>query len=531
MKLTTNQEIILKGTNTICDAVKATLGTKGRTVLFNTFMSEENKPSVTKDGATVAKNIRSADDYENLVISVVREASLKTMLSAGDGTTTTCVIAQYIVNKGVDLLNLGISYYELSKGIDLAVKNVVDYLKLHSTPVDNDAALLKEIASISANDETVGELIYDVINDIGVYGNIEVKRSQLYSTRVEKTKGIKTGKGWYNAFMVNNLKKESFEVKDCAVLIVTDEIRDFKVLEDYLKFLDGMPLLIFCESISEQLLIRLKSYIEGIKYPLCFVENDEYRDRKMMLCRDIGIITGARVITSHDRFDRDNLGFADEIRVTEHNTAIIGGDINQEAADIEIARIMELLESDRLNANTEMSNMEKRFYQKRLANYTGGMALIQVGGRTQIEMNELKDRIDDAVLAVESAVREGVSVGGGFTFVNCKNALEAKLNDISVNRQGYQLVLDAIVEPFKQLLVNSEKMGEFSIIREQLLNQQGYDLRNNQFLPLKTETTSVKTYSVFDATAVLIDALTNGVSVGKSLLSVKELIYDGIRKI
>ena len=523
MKLTINQEIILKGTNTICDAVKTTLGTKGRTVLFNTFLADENKPSVTKDGATVARNIRSMDDYENLVISVVREASLKTMLSAGDGTTTTCVIAQHVINNGMNLLNSGISYYELSKGIDEAVKNITEYLKANSTSIDDNISVLREIASTSANDESVGELIYDVVKDIGIFGNIEVKRSQLYNTRIDKIKGIKTSKGWYNAFMVNNLKKESFEAKECAILILTDDLRDFKVLEQYIKALDGMPLLVFCESISEQLLIRLQSYIEGVRYPICFVENDEYRDRKMMLCRDIGIITGARVITSHDRFDIENLGFADEVRVTEHNTAIIGGDIKQELADIEVTRIKELLESDRLNANTDMSNMEKRFYQKRLANYTGGMALIQVGGRTQIEMNELKDRMDDAVLAVESAIREGVSVGGGFTFVNCKKALQDNIKSISTNKHGYQLVLNAIEEPFHQLLINSEKYVEFSVIQEKLLSGLGYDLRNNTFLPLKN-------YTVYDATAVLLDALVNAISVSKSLLSVKELIYDGIRK-
>jgi len=524
MKLTNNQEIILKATNTICDAVKTTLGTKGRTVLFNTYIADENKPGVTKDGATVARNIRSADDYENLVISVVREASLKTMLSAGDGTTTTCIIAQHIINKGMELLNSGISYYELAKGIDCAVNNVLSSLKDRSISIENDLSILQEIATISANDEKVGELIYDIVNDIGIYGNIEVKRSQLFNTRVDKTKGIKTNKGWYNAFMVNNVKKESFEVKGCAILILTDDLRDFKVIEQYIAALEGMPLLVFCESISEQLLIRLQSYIEGVKYPICFVENDEYRDRKMLLCRDIAVITGGRVVCSYDNFDLDNLGYAEEVRVTEHNTAIIGGEINQEQANLEVERIKELLESDRLNANTDLSNVEKRFYQRRLANYTGGMALIQVGGRTQIEMSELKDRIDDAVLAVESAIREGVSIGGGYTFINCKKELESNLNNIKVNKQGYQLVLEAIEAPFKQLLINSEKYSEHSVIQEALLSGQGYDLRTNQFLPLKD-------FKVYDATAVLMDALVNGVSVGKSLLSVKELIYDGIRKV
>lgn len=523
MKLTGNQEIILKATNTICDAVKTTLGTKGRTVLYNSFMADENKPYITKDGATVAKNIRSADDYENLVISVIREASLKTMLTAGDGTTTTCVIAQHVINEGIKLLNSGISYYELSKEIDLAIKHIISFLKEHSIRVDDDLSILKEIATISANDESVGELIYDIVNDIGIHGNIEVKRSQLFETRVEKTKGIKTSKGWYNAFMVNNARKESFEAKECAILIITDDLRDFKVLEAYINYLEGTPLLVFCESISDQLLIRLQAYIEGVRYPICFVENDEYRDRKMMLCRDIAIITGARVITSHDRFDVDNLGYAEEVRVTEHNTAIIGGDINQEAADVEIERIKELLEGDRLNANTDLSNMEKRFYQKRLANYTGGMALIQVGGRTQVEMNELKDRIDDAVLAVESAIREGASIGGGYTFVNCKAALERNIKSSKIDKQGYRLILDAIEAPFKQLLINSDKYAELSTIRQKLLSNKGYDLRNNQFLPLKD-------YNVYDATAVLIDALVNGTAVGKSLLSVKELIYDGIKK-
>lgn len=518
-----HQNIILTATNKICDTVKSTLGTKGRTVLYNTWMEDQNKPYITKDGATVAKSVRSENDFENMVISILREASLKTMLSAGDGTTTTCVIAQSIINSGINLLNTGVSYYEIAKGIDEAVNDVKKYLIKNSIPAESNLKTIQEVASISANDEQIGKLIYDIISDIGVYGNIEVKRSMLYETQVEKTKGLKTHKGWMDTFMINNYSKELFEAKQCAVLVIKGELRNWDSWYAYYEVLEeGTPLLVFCDDMSEQVHVRLKTFIETQKAPVCFVENDGYKERKEMLCDDIAIITGGRVVLPTSRFDVANLGYAEEVVVSQTSTSIVGGNTNEEEASQVIQHIKNLLESDRLNANTEMSNIEKKFYQKRLANYTGGVAVINVGGRTQVETNELKDRFDDAVLAAEAAIREGVSCGGGYTFLNCKNFLESKIKDVRNNKNAYKLILNAIEEPFRQLLINSDQYSKYDDIKSKLLSGFGYDLRNNEFIKKNR-------YKVYDATAVLLDALVNAVSVAKSLLSVKELIYDGIR--
>lgn len=517
------QEIILKGVNTLCDPVKITLGTKGRTVLYDTFRDERKVPNVSKDGASIAKHIMSEHGYENMVISIVRESSLKTMLSAGDGTTTTCIIAQSLIQNGMELLNSGLSYYEINKGIDEAVKNVKDYLYNNTTYINDNIHMLREIASISANDESIGELIYDVIKEIGVLGNIQVERSYFNETRVETTKGMKTHKGWLDASMCNNTEKETFEADNCYVLIVNEEIKDWNFIFEYVKEVGDNPLVVFCDDVSDQMMVRLRKHLASTKIPLCFVENDGYLERKEILLDDIAIITGGEVIQSIDGFHAEYLGFAEKILVTKTHTSIMGGDTVEELAIEEIANIKRLLESDRLSANNEMTNMEKLFYQRRLANYTGGVAIIKVGGRTEVEMRELKDRFDDAVLAVESAVRDGISLGGGYTFLNCSKKLQDSFSQVKNNKQAYQLVLTAIEAPFKQLLLNSDLYAMFNSIKETIIHEdKGFDLRTNSFVEKNK-------FRVYDATAVLVDALINGAAVAKSLLSVKEIIYEGIR--
>ena len=522
--MTENQKTILKAVDTICDPVKATLGTKGRTALYNTFIEAQDKPVITKDGASIAKYIRSDDGYENMVISVVRESSLKTMLSAGDGTTTTCIIAQELIHKGMELMNAGVSYYEVSKAIDEAVVDIKKYIYDNTIYVNDDVEMLKLIASISANDEKIGEMIYKIVNEIGLFGNIQVETSMFTDTRIETTKGMKLHKGWLDASMCNNVYKETFEADNCSILIFDGELRDWNSFFDYVKELDGEQLVVFCDDISEAILSKLKSYLATSKAPLCFVENDGYLERKKMLLDDLAIITGGRVVKPTDRFNEDNLGFCDSILVTKTNVSIIGGYSYEDAVEEKIEELKMLLESDRISCNTEMSNIEKLFYQRRLANFTGGVAIIRVGGRTQIEIKELKDRIEDAVLAVESAIREGVSYGGGYTFLNCAKHLRNSFLSVRNNKQAYDATLQAIEAPFKQLLINSDLYSQYNVIKDKIIFEaKGFDLRNNDYKDLID-------YQVYDATAVISDALSNGVAVAKSLLSVKELIYEGIRK-
>ena len=522
--MTNNQETILKATNTICDVVKSTLGTNGRTVLFNTYIEERDKPGTTKDGATAAKYLRSEDPYENMVISILRESSLKTMLEAGDGTTTTCIIAQYLINKGIDLLNTNVSYYDIAKGIDAAVKDIVTYVTSNTTYVNDDLTMLKEIASTSSNDEAIGELIYNIISSIGVYGNIKVDKSAYNETKVETVKGFKMYKGWMDASMCNDYKNESFVADNCFVLVYDDELRDWNMVVDYMKAINGAPLLVFCEEVSSQILMKLRNVIASNKYPICLVYNDGYGDRKKILLEDISILTGATVLTPIDVFSPQHLGLAKKVIVGPNSTSVMGGNCIEEEVSDKIEEIRDILESNRVASSTELSNMEKLFHQRRLANYAGGVSVISVGGRTEIEMKELKDRIDDAVLAVECAVREGVSLGGGTTFLKCKKQLESKIESVTVNQDAYKLVLEAIEAPFKQLLINSDLYGQYNLIKTNILEGNSYDLRNDKYY-------SAKEYKVYDATAVLKEALLNASAVAKSLLSVKEMLFEGVRKI
>jgi len=508
------KERILNGVNLLADTVKLTLGTKGRTVLFN---DENNKPHITKDGVTVAHHIHSDDDYENMVITVLREASMKTMLSSGDGTTSTVILAQYLINNGLDLLDEGISYYELSKQLDIALADVIEYIKDESISIETKQSLLKEIAAISSNDPKVGDFIYSIIEDIGLYGDIEVRATKYSETSVDKTKGMKLHKGWFENFMVSNNRTMTFEAINCNVLIFDDSIQSMPDFVDYVEHLMGEPLVIFCDDISDITLTQIEKWMKGTGYPICFVENDGFGERKQILMNDLAALTGGWIVDSDSEFDPRNLGKAGSIKVNESSTSILDGEMDKDLVDEIVEDIKLRLDHNYEEDELNLSNVDKKFHQKRLANLTGGVAVISVGGRTEMEMKELKDRLDDAVLAVSSSIRQGVNVGGGYTYLNCQKKLKNKCKD-----RGYQLLIDTLDSPFKQLLTNADLATEYDKHKKKILNGFALDLRNN-----KLYKTDDSTYTVYDPTSVLTDSISNAVAVAKSILSVRNLIYDG----
>jgi chaperonin GroEL len=509
-------DIIIKGVNNIANTVKQTLGTKGRTILFN---DEENRVHVTKDGVTVARHIMATDQYENMVITVLREASLKTMKSSGDGTTTTMILAQYLTLEGLKLISEGSNYYELSKQMDKAVNDVIEFIKSKSINIESNPELLREIASISANDEKIGEFIYSLIKDIGLYGDIEVKESEHLETRVDKTKGMKIHKGWMENFMVNNTREMTFEATDCHVLIIDGLIQSVTDIDRYIKHLMGKPLVVFCNDVSDITLTQFQKLISSTGTPLCFVQNDGFGDRKSLIMNDLAALTSAYVIDPQDSFNPDNMGFAGNIKVGEFYTSVSGGDLDVELVNEIIEDIKILLEDDLDDDETKLTSVERRFHKKRLANLTGGVAVIHTGGRTKVEMKELKDRLDDAVLAVESAIKQGINFGGGSTYLNCQNSLYDRYKQ---NGRGYKLVLDSLDAPFKQLLINAELFPSFDFYKNEILKGKALDLRDGKIYDLDGSE-----YRVFDPTSVLIDSLVNATAVAKSLLSLKDIIYDG----
>lgn len=663
MNKTTNA--ITNGVNLLANTVKQTLGTKGRTILFN---DENNRTHITKDGVTVAKNIVSNDSYENMVITVLREASLKTMKSSGDGpqplwskiltpngfttmgeikvgdevcgtngsiqtvlgvydkgdreivkvhfsnyrvveccgahlwsvkldnhyykdkgllltyttdelrylledndiytpfydsnsvglgdkiikiestgkttpmrcikvsnddslyitdnyivthnTTTTMILAQYLILEGLKLLEEGVSFYELSKQIDNAVVDITNYINSQSIKIEENEELLREIASISANDEKLGDYIYSIVKDIGLYGDIEVKESEYSETRVNKTQGMKLHKGWIENFMVNNTREMCFEADNCNVLIVNDMIQSVSDIDQYLRYLAGKPLVVFCDEISDITLKQFEKMIQATGYRLCFVTNDGHGDRKLLLMNDLAALTSAYVIEATSPFDPDNLGLAGKIRVDEWYTSITNGDSDTELISQLIDEIKTILADDENSDETIITPVDRKFHRKRLANLTGGVAVIHVGGKTKMEMKELKDRFDDAVLAVESAIKQGVNVGGGSTYINCQKSLNKAFKD-ELGR-GYKMVLNSLEAPFKQLLINADLFNQFEHFKSALTKGMALDLRDNTLYKL-----SESKYKVYDPSSVLIDSLVNASAVAKSLLSIKDILYDG----
>ena len=660
-------ETILAGVNKLANTVKQTLGTKGRTILFN---DENNRTHITKDGVTVARHIMSEDNYENLVITVLREASLKTMKSSGDGpqplwakvltpngfttmgdikvgdkitgtgntvqevigvydkgvrniykvhfnndriveccedhlwtvkldnhyhkyksdniatmttwqimnnmsnddyytpsmnyqedgnfidkiikieptdiktemkcikvsnpdslyitdnfivthnTTTTMILAQYLITEGLKLLSEGVSFYELSKQIDHAVKDIVDYINNNSIKIEDNPELLREIAAISSNDEKLGDFIYSIVEDIGLYGDIEVKESQYSETRIHKTQGMKLHKGWIETFMVNDVREMSFKADNCHVLIIDDTIQAVTDIDKYIHALKGNPLVVFCDDITDITLKQIEKMIQAVGPNVCFVNNDGHGDRKLLLMNDLAALTSAYVIDAKTPFDPKNMGFAEKIKVDEWYTSIIGGKGDTELIEQLVEEIKDTLSDDENVDETNLTHVERKFHKKRLANLTGGVAVIHVGGKTQMEMKELKDRFDDAVLAVESAIKQGVNVGGGSTYINCQKSLNKVFKEQW--GRGYKMVLGSLESPFKQLLINADLFNQFEYFKDSLTKGMALDLRDNKLYKL-----SEAKYKVYDPSSVLIDSLVNASAVAKSLLSIKDILYDG----
>ena len=383
----TTTNTILKGVNRLANTVKVTLGTKGRTVLFN---DENNRTHITKDGVTVARNIVSDDDYENMIITVLRESSLKTMKSSGDGTTTTVILAQYIINEGLRLIEEGLTYYEISKQIDNAVADVTEYIKSRSISIEDNMELLREIAAISSNDEKLGDYIYSIVEDIGIYGHIEVKDSHYSEIRTDKTKGMKLYKGWIENFMINDPRELSFKADNCHILIIDDNLQAMTDIGKYVEHLAGKPLLVFCNDITDITLSQIKRWLEATGSPTCFVQNDGYGERKQILMNDLAALTSAYVIGAQDKFNSDNLGFAGQIKVDELYTSVLDGDSDEDLIEDILYDVKTILKDDEEDDELNLSGVDRVFHRKRLANLTGGVAVIIVK-KIYLKTKEEKD--------------------------------------------------------------------------------------------------------------------------------------------
>lgn len=519
----TVRERVVEGVNKLADTVKITLGTKGRLVMycrFRDFEDPEGFPVLTKDGVTVATQIRSQDPIENMAIQVVRQAAQNTVESSGDGTTTTTILAQELITKGLLLKDQGLSHRDFSHQVDQAVEDITHYIEnVVAKPIIDDQACqnIELVATISSNSEEVGKLIGDIAREVGVYADIEVKKSNNYVTEIETVKGMKLHRGYFAPFMCTDTENMEWRHSDVKVLVFDDVIRDISEIIPYIDAAttesgSPAPVLIYAQDIASTVINRVQNIMRYSSRPVMIVEHDGFGDRRIDLINDVAVLTGARIVDSKAKVRNYELvlGNCEEAIVNQQYTSIIGGNYNEEDLNAQMSHIKGKIESNVL------SGSERKFYEKRLANLYGGLAVVYVGGNTRVEVDELYARIEDAVLAVKSSMRSGVVPGGAYTWEN--TAIQAYNPD--KKSPGYDLVFESLRAILNQLLKNADMLEREGEIRVNILQGRGYNLITNSY-------DNIEDYKVLDPASVLIDSLVNAASVAKSLLSVERVLHRG----
>lgn len=443
-------------------------------------------------------------------------------------TTSTIILTQSIINSGYNLLKEGnVSSWEMNKEIDEAVEDITNYVKSNSIHVDSDLNKLRELATISANDEEIGYMIHDILDELSIHCDIEVKKSKRNNTEIETVNGMRLHKGYFDTFMCNDYKTMTFSANNVKILIYDGVIKDYNQISPYVKECSDengnpLPLLIYAQDVSRIAINRIEGLLKYNPRPLMIVEHDGFGERRLDLMEDLAVITGAVVVDDNSNRNpvmvKASLGNCDEVFVNDKFSSFIGGKGDDDRIEESISEIEHLLDSlDSTETN------EIKYLKKRLANLAGGIAVIKVGGSTPFEMEEKYMRIDDAVLAVKSAIKSGISIGGAVTWIRASKYGINKARKYNRNdNPSYFMVFDSLEEILKQLLKNSgEYTSDFikEVKKNYLANNiKGYDLTTRKFVKLND-------YKVYDATSVLLDCINNSTSVAKSLLSVERAIH------
>tara|TARA_B110000037_G_C17128812_1_gene509981 strand:+ start:3549 stop:5180 length:1632 start_codon:yes stop_codon:yes gene_type:complete len=507
-----------KGVDALANAVKITLGPKGRNVIID---KKFGAPHITKDGVTVAKEIELADGIENMGAQMVREVASKTADIAGDGTTTATVLAQAIITTGLKNVAAGANPMDLKRGIDKAVKVVVNSLKEQSQEVGSDNDKIKQVATISANnDSSIGSLIAEAMKVVGNEGVITVEEAKGTETEVKTVEGMQFDRGYLSPYFVTNAEKMIAELENPYILIYDKKISNIQeilpVLEPVAQ--SGKPLLIVAEDIdgtalSTLVINRLKA---GLK--IAAVKAPGFGDRRKAMLEDIAVLTGGTVISEERGFTLENatiehLGTAEKVDIDKDNTTIVNGQGNKEAIDARINQIKAQIE-------TTTSDYDKEKLQERLAKLSGGVAVLYVGAATEVEMKEKKDRVDDALSATRAAVEEGIVPGGGVAFIRAIGALDGLEGDNADETTGIAIVRRSIEEPLRQIVKNAG--GEGAIIVQKVAegkSDYGFNARTEVFENLYDA-------GVIDPTKVTRIAIENAASISSMLLTTECVIVD-----
>ena len=512
------RDLLKKGVDQLANAVKVTLGPKGRNVVIE---KKFGAPQITKDGVTVAKEVELEDKFENTGAQLVKIVASKTGDDAGDGTTTATILTQAIVNEGLKNVTAGANPMDLKRGIDKAVDKVVEFIKDNAEQVGDNYDKIEQVATVSANnDKEIGKLLADAMRQVSKDGVITIEESKSRDTNIGVVEGMQFDRGYLSAYFVTDADKLECVMENPYILIYDKKISNIK---DFLPILQpaaesGRPLLVIAEDVDSEALTTLvvNRLRGGLK--ICAVKAPGFGDRRKAMLEDIAVLTGGIVISeekglSLDKATLEMLGTCDKVTVSKDNTTIVNGAGEKQAIADRVAQIKKEIE------NTT-SSYDKEKLQERLAKLAGGVAVLYVGANSEVEMKEKKDRVDDALCATRAAIEEGVVVGGGTTYIRALDALKGLKGDNADEQTGINIVERAIEEPLRQIVINAG--GEGAVVVQKVREGKGdfgFNARTDAYEDLRAA-------GIVDPAKVARVALENAASIAGMFLTTECLIVD-----
>jgi len=512
------RDLLKKGVDELANAVKVTLGPKGRNVIID---KKYGAPQITKDGVTVAKEIELEDAFENMGAQMVKEVASKTSDDAGDGTTTATVLAQSIIAVGLKNVTSGANPMDLKRGIDLAVAKVVENVQSQSQEIGDDNSKIEAVAKISANgDATIGKLIAEAMEKVGTEGVITIEESKTADTHVDTVEGMQFDRGYISPYFATDTEKMEAVLEDPMILIYDKKISTMKDLLPVLEAVaqSGRPLLIIAEDIDGEALATLVvNKIRG-SLRVAAVKAPGFGDRRKEMLQDIAILTGGTVIseetgTKLESATIEMLGQSEKVVIDKENSTVVNGKGEKSNIDARVNQIKAQIE-------TTTSDYDKEKLQERLAKLAGGVAVLYVGAASEMEMKEKKDRVDDALSATRAAVEEGIIPGGGVTLIRAIDAIEKLEGENEDQNTGVAIIRRALEEPLRQIVENAGMEG--SVVVQKVKEEKadfGYNARKNDYENLFEA-------GVIDPTKVARVALENAASIAGMLLTTECVLAD-----
>ena len=512
------REQLKQGVDQLANAVKVTLGPKGRNVVIE---KKFGAPQITKDGVTVAKEIDLEDHFQNTGAQLLKSVTSKTGDDAGDGTTTATILAQSIISEGLKNITAGANPMDLKRGIDKAVSAVVGYIKDNAEKVDDNYDKIEQVATVSANnDPEIGKLLADAMRKVSKDGVITIEESKSRDTHIGVVEGMQFDRGYLSGYFVTDAEKMECVMENPYILIYDKKISNLKefmpILEPAVQ--SGRPLLVIAEDVDSEALTTLVVNRLRANLKICAVKAPGFGDRRKAMLEDIAVLTGGLVISEEkglklEQATLDMLGTCDKVTISKDNTTIVNGAGDKQAIADRVAQIKNEI------ANTK-SSYDKEKLQERLAKLAGGVAVLYVGANSEVEMKEKKDRVDDALCATRAAIEEGVVAGGGTTYIRALASLEGLQGDNQDEKVGIAIVKRAIEEPLRQIVSNSGKEGAVVVQKvAEGSGDYGYNARTDVYEDMRKA-------GVIDPAKVARVALENAASIAGMFLTTECVVCD-----